>query len=464
MVERLPAELLLRICDDLEFEDLISSAQVCRNWRDIAHDHPSYWRDIFASLNFEASPMKPFLRAQVAQRLSQKPYLPARLELEAGLSPANADEISDIISPALWVNVNRLVTLRLALDIECTVVDLLCRVSAPVLVVFALEFQRLASPGVLLPASIFCGFAPRLKFVALERVDLLTDQAYPAFVGVETVAYTVRSAQHYFPAHIFYCFPAMRLLSVTAGNREVLTAAAPPHSLQRLTVHFHDEVSPTIVRSFLAWIRASTIEEVVVQQLPEEVVPDLPRDLLPPFHLLVGGEMTHIAYIAGLRSLVDDKFRVFSASTTRLALQEAMRVGPIREVTWRLILGRQFFAPFTVFPAVISLRIILEPGESYTVYSASEDETIQCDFERAIATDDTSTDSNLPQQETHLFPNLERVVVSTPAPHFAHVAPVLLSRLLESLCGAGSQVTLVLERVRLPGWCGEELDGIATIL
>ncbi|EJD46364.1 hypothetical protein AURDEDRAFT_164595 [Auricularia subglabra TFB-10046 SS5] len=208
---QLPVELIFLVLDSLDLSQLVQASHLCRTWRALALDHPTFWRMIRLSAS-SASALE-FFQARLDQAGSRHVYVDIHLEncelyghLRSAVLPAVARSLSHMHQLAL--NVPHAVS--------PTLIEVLSR-PAPVLEALSVAcFHCPDEPLAILPSDLFSGSAPRLRTLIIRNLSL-PYRRIAALSEVEEFGYAI-DRRALFPASIFTHCPRLRELRYFGGS------------------------------------------------------------------------------------------------------------------------------------------------------------------------------------------------------------------------------------------------------
>ncbi|KAH7096746.1 hypothetical protein BKA62DRAFT_624649, partial [Auriculariales sp. MPI-PUGE-AT-0066] len=158
-VSELPDELLNDILSDFTVYQLHEWRLVSRKWRDVIHEHPTYWRDLV----FKESPeMQPFLIARLA-RARDRP-IGVRL-----YHRATSGKMFDLVIQ----HMHHIQSLDIVFDVDVATryfFGLARTCAAPILEDLTLVANE--PPSLALPSDLFQGSLPSLRKLKLVNISL----------------------------------------------------------------------------------------------------------------------------------------------------------------------------------------------------------------------------------------------------------------------------------------------------
>lgn len=209
-IQSLPNELVERILDGLDLQELLAAMIVDRRWRGAALAHRTYWHSV--SLNSTRISAISLFTARLAYGGSR----PVNVSIDV---PWSWPFFRGNMVPIIAAHLHRMERLVLCIDAtNAPAAFRALRGQAPALRSFKL---RLVDAAVThsLPSDVFSDTAPHLTLLELENVHLTRD-AYPAFSAVEHVALGFKgwSPTTAVP-YVFETFPSMRILELIGSAR-----------------------------------------------------------------------------------------------------------------------------------------------------------------------------------------------------------------------------------------------------
>ncbi|KZV82787.1 hypothetical protein EXIGLDRAFT_754740 [Exidia glandulosa HHB12029] len=179
-----PPELWALVMDELNYRQLVTASRVCQQWRAVAFDHPSFWRDIHIALCGPDAPAVYWL----ARRLSAGQHRPFVLTID--IDDKDIAPVPDEVYSLLRTSISTVE--RLSINIAATSFERLwgaLEVPAPLLSDFSLLARAAPlQPRSPIPPTIFDGNTPVLRTVRLPAViEPTIGPSIPAFARVEHV-------------------------------------------------------------------------------------------------------------------------------------------------------------------------------------------------------------------------------------------------------------------------------------
>lgn len=192
--QRLPAELLSKIFDELTLAELVTASHVAATWREIAHRHRKFWYDITLDAPGSTGALDLF-----ASRLASGGDKPIALSIQ---QPENSDPITKFfmrqrVLPALKLHMNRVERLELVVNVALArQVWNALKDPAARLYRFTLRFfwplnDRRQRPPPVVPDDVFARNAPRLR--TFNNASAVLHRPFPsAMRGLETLVFNMR--------------------------------------------------------------------------------------------------------------------------------------------------------------------------------------------------------------------------------------------------------------------------------
>ncbi|EJD36372.1 hypothetical protein AURDEDRAFT_174569 [Auricularia subglabra TFB-10046 SS5] len=284
-VKAIPVELMTAIFSFLCLMDLVRASWICRHWRRLALNHPSFWS------NIRIDAVTPSALFWARRRLTCTSGRPFRLEVDYRARDKHVErELLDLVCIALD-NVRELyITLDsfYAISVYETLLNI-----AKSLEVFGLQF--ILGPGgepfelehLPLRSGIFGRCPARLRTVSLENVILTHITPIPAFCTVTSVAIAFEESVRYqFPEYLFEYFPAMTWLSLSSGSTNFSSDLAPK-ALSRFStlLYLYLAFSGRCVLDVFRYVATADIPEICVVNPNDDAVYAALEPLRSPFHM-----------------------------------------------------------------------------------------------------------------------------------------------------------------------------------
>ncbi|KZV98305.1 hypothetical protein EXIGLDRAFT_763611 [Exidia glandulosa HHB12029] len=287
-VQTLPIELLAHSFDSMDIWELIQVGRVCQRWRDVVHDHPTFW----ARISMDS--ISPLNMHWLRERLIYTSGRPFMLEIDIRERHRVVErELLDLVCATL----HHVRDLRLTLD-STYVMDIYGTLlnPAPRLERFHLHLF-LGRGGALfelklfdMPIGIFNEDAPRLRDVTLQNVIFPNFAPPSALQAIEQLSVAYPDGTRYrFPDYLFLYFPKVRRLALSAGSLLFDDAPYNDTVLQRLSGLEYLELS------FSGSCNARLFEKLPVDNIPGILISYPNADavyaalapLRSPFHLML---------------------------------------------------------------------------------------------------------------------------------------------------------------------------------
>ncbi|EJD46278.1 hypothetical protein AURDEDRAFT_164515 [Auricularia subglabra TFB-10046 SS5] len=270
----LPAELLARTLEELDFAGLQPIMRVCRRWRQMGVECIWYWRDItLDSVSLGSIRTFYLRRAQVKGRpfrLFVSLPDPVDVFLEATLFPAIAQSLhyTETLSVKIRADMGPSLFSALMGPAE-NLVDLR----------IVLLSYNLFEPLPVIPGDIFGGEMGVLRTVCFFGVQLDSSAPAPAFSTVSSIWMRVRLGPvlHGIPVHM--CFPSMRKLSLTGSAYTQPTATYG--NLDPLLDVLHLSGPTEALEGIFAGMDTHQIPHITVHSCPAKFLGDM---LAAPLH------------------------------------------------------------------------------------------------------------------------------------------------------------------------------------
>ncbi|KZV82786.1 hypothetical protein EXIGLDRAFT_729296 [Exidia glandulosa HHB12029] len=180
----MPPELWALVMDSLDYDELILASQTCQQWRAVAFDHPTFWRDVQI---FPRGPL-PSTLYWFALRLDAGKHRP--LTLAVTIDDVDACKpLPDEFYALLRTSVSSVEKLRVGIT-TVNFARLWQALNAPAALLRAFTVVGLTSEldTPCIPPFIFEGHAPELRSVRLVGIEMpATELAVPAFARIEKV-------------------------------------------------------------------------------------------------------------------------------------------------------------------------------------------------------------------------------------------------------------------------------------
>lgn len=227
-MHRLPVELLWRVFELLNFDEILPARCVCREWRHIATAHPHFWRQISIQSPQPHSLQQAYIRVGAAGKRS----FALNIELNDRSRRRNMPRILDLailflhrkflksLLTFMTDNIQQVDKLRLVIH-ERYIPSIYSALVHPAPHLQSLELWVLADSykiNLALPSCIFGNHAPHLQLAVLHEV-VLPSTPIPAFSVVDEVVLSFAPNTTFpFLEPACFSFPALQDLTLYGGH------------------------------------------------------------------------------------------------------------------------------------------------------------------------------------------------------------------------------------------------------
>ncbi|EJD36335.1 hypothetical protein AURDEDRAFT_174592 [Auricularia subglabra TFB-10046 SS5] len=222
---KLPNELMAHVFSLLPFSSLTTAGWICRHWRRLSRNHPSFWADIRIDCLSPASlfwACQRFIWTYKRQFCLVVDFQERHVQVEKALLGLVCDAMGTVHE--LHINLDSFYAISI-FETLLNRAEHLERFSLGL--VLGPKGELFALQDLPLPSGIFRRSTDRLKSVSLCNVLLTHITPIPAFTNVTFVSIAFEECVRYeFPTYLYDYFPQMVGLALSSGSIIFLTEKA----------------------------------------------------------------------------------------------------------------------------------------------------------------------------------------------------------------------------------------------